>query len=353
MNPPTTSSKARVLIVDDSPTMRSILQKELGSDAGIEIVGTAVDAYEAKDKIIQYDPDVITLDIEMPRMDGLTFLKLIMERRPRPVIILSSLSTPASDKAMEAHKLGAFEVFAKPCGEFSLADLGPLLRQSIKEAKIKYTQKQPSATPHISTTTPARLPSINKNVCLKSILLLGASTGGTEALKDVFLQLPEHIPPILVVQHIPAHFSTAFANRLNSLCPFEVKEAEDGDGVRPDRALIAPGNFHMTLEPKGSQFVVRLNNGPKIWHQRPAVDILFKSAARLKIHTMVAAVLTGMGKDGADGLLELKHAGCRTFSQDEKSSVVYGMPRAAWEIGASEKQVPLDLMAHTLMNAIG
>lgn len=336
--------------------MRIALKKELEKDPDIEVVGTAVDPYDAKDKIIELDPDVITLDIEMPRMDGITFLKLIMERRPRPVIMLSSLSTPGSQKAMEALNAGAFEVYAKPSGDHTLAELAPLLLQSIKAANLRGFQHandpQKSEKQTLSSAS-TRLPNPTKPWSIRQMLLLGASTGGTEALKSFFLQLPEHIPPTLVVQHIPPHFSTAFAERLNTLCPFEVKEAEDGDEVRVGRVLIAPGDYHMTLEYHVNRFQVRLNQEPKIWHQRPAVDVLFQSAAQLGIKSMVGAIFTGMGKDGAEGLLELRKLGCRTFNQDEKSSVVYGMPRAAWELGASEKQVPLERMGHTLLQAFG
>lgn len=331
-----------------------MLRKMLDSDPDIRVIDTATDAYDAKDKIIAHDPDVITLDVEMPRMDGITFLKLIMERRPRPVIILSALTASGSEQAMEALQAGAFEVLGKPGASYQLENLRPLLIQSIKSAS-QHRRKQP---PHYrSPTQPAaatgRLTSTAKAYNTRQILLIGASTGGTEAIKQVFLQLPEFIPPTLIVQHIPPHFSTAFATRLNHLCPFEVKEAEDGDEVIANRALLAPGDFHMTLERSVSGFCVRLNQGPKIWHQRPAVDILFKSAARLNVPQMVGTILTGMGKDGAEGLKELRDIGCKTFNQDEASCVVYGMPRAAWEMGASQKQVPIDQMAQTLIQAIG
>lgn len=342
--------KARVLIVDDSSTARRILFDKLSADPGIEVVDTAFDAYDAKDKIIQHDPDVVTLDVEMPRMDGITFLKLIMDRRPRPVIMLSALTGAGSKHAMEALQAGAFEVFGKPTGAQSLSDIAPLLIESIKAAAHNKQHRPSSLTlKHLSPKAPVA-PS-TKVYNPRQIMLLGASTGGTEALKYFFTNLPSSIPPTLAVQHIPAHFSTAFAERIDSLCPFDVKEAEDGDEVFANRVLIAPGDYHMTLERVGAKFYVKLNQGPKVWHQRPAVDILFKSAARLNIPDMAGAIFTGMGKDGAEGLLELKNIGCKTYNQDEASCVVYGMPRAAWELGASLKEVPLDQMAQTIMNA--
>lgn len=337
----------RVLIVDDSAVVRKLVSDALKSDPDIEVVGTAIDPFAARDKIQQYNPDVITLDLEMPRMDGLTFLKILMAQHPLPVIIMSSLSHRGSEQALEALRLGAFDVLAKPGGPYSFgANLGPQLIGCIKAAagaKVKGQQREavrpaPALISHLRATS------------ARNLILLGASTGGTEALREVLTRLPDGLPPIAIVQHIPPVFSLHFANRLNDLCAFEVREAVDGDKLTPGLALVAPGNFHMLIIRRGDHYAVRVVTGPPVWHQRPAVDLLFKSAADCGLAPRaIAGVLTGMGKDGADGLLRLRQQGAITFSQDEESSVVYGMPRAAWENGGSQQQLPLDRSADFIL----
>ena len=381
--------KIRVLIVDDSAVIRKVVSDALSTDPEIEVVGTAMDPYIARDKIVQLKPDVLTLDIEMPRMDGLTFLKIIMDERPLPVIIMSSLTKTGSHHAMEALRLGAVDVLGKPGGSYSFGDLGPQLIDKIKTAATaklrppKPTRAPfqkatpapgapaPSATSPVVTISskppitavprPVIVPVIRPPLTAlarptrhhpRRLILLGASTGGTEALREVLTHLPGDLPGIAIVQHIPAHFSRAFAERLNATCAMEVREAVDGDRLVPGLALIAPGNFHMMLQWAADGYRVRVTDGPMVWHQRPAVDMLFKSAADLTGIQAIAGILTGMGKDGAEGLLRLREKGAMTFAQDEESSVVYGMPRTAWENGAAQRQLSLDHVAAHIIQAV-
>lgn len=337
--------KIRVLIVDDSAVVRKLASDALARDPEIEVVGTAADPYVARDKLKELSPDVITLDLEMPRMDGLTFLRLLMEAKPMPVIVMSSLTQRGSDYALEALRLGAVDILGKPSGSYSFGDLGPQLIAKIKaaaSARVRSGRTAPLLSQAISAEKTTGTFSGNP----RSLILLGASTGGTEALRDVLTQLPVNLPGIAVVQHIPATFSKAFADRLNSLCKIAVREATDGERLLPGTALIAPGNFHLMLQWAGSHYRARVVTGPQVWHQRPAVDLLFKSAADCGAgpHT-IAGVLTGMGKDGADGLLRLREKGASTFTQDEASCVVYGMPKAAFDNGASQIQLSLDRIA--------
>ena len=341
--------RIRVLVVDDSALVRKLVSDALKNDPEIEVVGTAVDPYAARDKIKELNPDVLTLDLEMPRMDGLTFLKIIMEQRPLPVIIMSSLTQRGSDYAFEALRLGAFDVLAKPSGSSSFGDLGPQLISRIKAtagARIRRVQAgalQPKKNV-------ARTPVTRSRGSPRDLILLGASTGGTEALREVLTHLPGDLPGIAIVQHIPPVFSRTFAERLNDLCAFEVREAVDGDKLKPGLALVAPGNFHLMVQWVHDHYAVRVTTGPAVWHQRPAVDLLFKSAAEPAIAPHVlAGVFTGMGRDGADGLLRLRERGAKTFAQDEASSVVYGMPRAAWENGGAQSQVSLDRAADFIL----
>jgi two-component system chemotaxis response regulator CheB len=320
----------RVLIVDDSAVVRRLAAEALAADPGIEVVGTAADPYIARDKVRELEPDVMTLDLEMPRMDGLTFLRLLMESRPMPVIVMSSLTQRGSEYALEALQLGAVDVIAKPAGSFSFGDFGPRLIAGVRSA------------------AGARLASP------RALILLGASTGGTEALREVLTALPDGLPPIAIVQHIPATFSRAFADRLNQLCACEVREAVDGDLLRPGLALVAPGNFHLLIQRRGPGYAARVVTGPQVWHQRPAVDLLFKSAVECGAapHAL-AGVLTGMGKDGAEGLKLLRAKGAATFAQDEATSVVYGMPKAAFENGGARHVLPLSRIAAHLLRHSG
>jgi two-component system chemotaxis response regulator CheB len=362
----------KVLVVDDSATVRQLLTRMLSQDPEIQVVGAAQDPYVARDKILELSPDVITLDIEMPRMDGITFLKILMEQRPMPVIIISSLTQAGSAIALEALHIGAVDVMAKPGSSFMVGDIGPQLIDKIKAAAIARgikkrartvpqvaDAKNPTAAakPFRAVAPPGQIahkPALTKKFNPRATLLLGASTGGTEALREVLIHLPADIPPTFVVQHIPAHFSKAFADRLNQLCPFKVKEAQEGDVGVPGQVLVAPGDFHMTLHWTGAVYRVALKQGPMVWHQRPAVDVLFDSAVSVGAAPFATcAVLTGMGRDGADGLLKLKQGGAQTFAQDEASCVVYGMPKACVELGAADKVVSLGEMARQLQGAYG
>ncbi len=333
--------KIRVLIADDSAVVRRCVRDVLAADPEIEVVGTAVDPYVAQGLIAELAPDVLTLDLEMPRMDGLTFLRLLMEQRPLPVIVMSSLTQEGSAYALEALRLGAVDVLAKP-GPYAIGDLGPQLTAKIKA--VAGARPRPSRAPLRPVfPAPAAFP---RRRDPRALILLGASTGGTEALREVLTHLPTELPGIVIVQHIPAMFSRTFADRLNQLCALEVREAADGDEVRSGTALIAPGNFHLFVQWNGDRYVVRVAGGPAVWHQRPAVDLLFHSALEAGAGPhCVAGLLTGMGRDGAEGLLQLRREGAITFAQDEATSVVFGMPRAAWENGATQNLLPIESIA--------
>jgi two-component system chemotaxis response regulator CheB len=330
----------RVLVVDDSAIVRNIFTRELDKHSDIEVVGTAPDPYIARDKIVKLKPDVITLDIEMPRMDGITFLGKLMKHYPLPVIIVSSLTRNGGKMALEAIDKGAVEVLAKPGEAYSVGDLSEQLADKIRAASRVDVKKNMSTTQQVVSRpqvayTKALSETTNK------VLAIGASTGGTEAIKAVLTQLPRNIPGTVIVQHMPPNFTTAFAARLDGLCEFEVKEAEDGDVVRPGLALIAPGNFHMMLSRSGARYYVRVRTGPMVHHQRPAVDVLFKSVARYAGANAAGVILTGMGKDGAEGLLEMKNAGAPTIAQNEESCVVFGMPKEAIKLGGADKILDL------------
>jgi len=334
----------RVLIVDDSAIVRKIFKETLSKEPDIEVVGTAMDPYIARDKIIKTNPDVITLDLEMPRMDGLTFLRKIMRYHPLPVIIVSSLTKNGSKTALKAMEAGAVEVLSKPGSAYSVGELTEDLSHKVRAAaaikhRLSKARVQTSPPPIYQSVSPAL------EVTTDKILAIGASTGGTEAIKQVLTRLPANSPGIVIVQHMPPKFTTAFAERLNTLSAIDVKEAENGDIVRQGRALLAPGNFHMVLRRSGAKYSVEVKTGPRVHHQRPAVDILFKSVARSAGKNAVGVLLTGMGSDGAEGLLLMKNAGAYTITQDEETSVVFGMPREALKIGASTQVSPIQDVA--------
>lgn len=342
--------KIRVLVVDDSMVVRKVVTDALRTDPEIDVVGTANDPYMARDKILELKPDVITLDIEMPKMDGLTFLKLIMKQHPMPVIIMSSLTQAGSRIALDALEAGAVDVLLKPGSSVFLSDMTPDLIMKIKAAAHARGKSQPTGTGTAGAA--GRIAGGITRYHSKQLILLGASTGGTEALREVFSQLPGDLPGICIVQHIPGSFSGAFAERLNSVSAIEVREAKDGDVLRRGLALVAPGDFHMLLHKRGEEgFMVQIKQGPKVMHHRPSIDLLFESAAPIAGVRAVAGIFTGMGSDGASGLLALRKAGARTFAQDEKTSVVYGMPRVAAEVGAVEKVLPLSAIPAYIVKA--
>ena len=335
-----------VLIVDDSAVVRNTLKEELGKDPEIHVVGTAPDPYVARDRIIQLKPDVITLDIEMPRMDGISFLAKIMQHYPLPVIVISSLSTEGSEIALNALELGAVEAFAKPGVAHSVGELGQRLRQAIKDAaSSKIVFRKPALVPIVSKPT-ALAQTTNK------IVAIGASTGGTTALEVVLRQFPRNAPGTVIVQHMPAGFTKAFSDRLNKCCEVSVKEAEDGDQILSGHVLIAPGNKHMAVKRSGSQYHVVVKDGPLVGHHRPAVEVLFRSVATHVGANAVGIMLTGMGADGAAGMKTMKDAGARTIAQDEASCVVFGMPRAAIEAGGVDKIVSLERITPEMLKII-
>jgi two-component system chemotaxis response regulator CheB len=322
----------KVLVVDDSAIVRKVFSEQLSRQRGIEVVGTAPDPYVAREKIVKLKPDVITLDIEMPRMDGITFLKKLMQYYPLPVIIVSSLTTKGSKLALEALSIGALEVISKPGEAYSVGDMSLQLAEKIRAvygAKLKSANSRTVERPAESIIESKAL-----SATTHKIIAVGASTGGTEAIKQVLMRLPRNTPGVVVVQHMPAQFTASFAERLNELCPMTVKEAVNGDTVTPGQVLIAPGNFHMLLKRSGARYYVEVKTGPLVHYQRPAVDVLFKSVARYAGANALGIILTGMGKDGAAGMLDMKKAGAVNIAQDERSSVVFGMPKEAIAVGA-------------------
>lgn len=337
----------RVLVVDDSAIVRKVFTEELTKEKGIEVIGTAPDPYVARDKIVMLKPDVVTLDIEMPRMDGITFLKKLMRYYPLPVIIVSSLTTKGSQLALEALSIGALEVVSKPSASYSVGDMSVQLADKIRAvAKVRVAAMTGSAK-GLGSQPGQKIGSHALAETTHKIIAIGASTGGTEALKAVLTRLPATTPGILIVQHMPAKFTTSFAQRLNDLCEMTVKEAADGDTVTKGLALIAPGNYHMLLKRSGARYYVAVKQGPLVHHQRPSADVLFQSVADYAGANALGIILTGMGADGAEGLLKMRSAGAKTIAQDEKSCVVFGMPKEAIKLGGVDKVVPLDEIAQT------
>jgi len=337
--------KIRVLIVDDSAIVRKILTDALAGEPDLEVVGTAPDPFVARDKILSLDPDVITLDIEMPRMDGLTFLKKLMHFHPLPAIVISSLAQPSCRAALEALSLGAIEVLAKPGGPYSVGELRQSLGAKIRVAAA--TRPRPGMlVPPPATPRP---PESANNLPQSTVIAIGASTGGTEAIAAVLGRLPESTPGVLIVQHIPAEFSRAFAARLNDKCPMEVREAREGDALHTGLALVAPGDFHMVLQRRGGAYFVSIRGGPRVCYQRPSVDVLFLSVAEAAGAESVGVLLTGMGSDGARGLLKMRQTGSRTIAQDEASCVVFGMPREAVVLGAAEQVLSLSAIPPAIL----
>jgi two-component system chemotaxis response regulator CheB len=335
----------KVLVVDDSAIVRQTFQQELPKDPEIEVIGTALDPYVARDKIIALKPDVITLDIEMPRMDGLTFLRKLMHFYPIPVIIVSSLSQQGSKIALDALESGAIEVMAKPGAAYTVGDMAIELRQKIKAAAMAKGSLAKNANQKpIEIERPKALSKTTNKV-----VILGASTGGTQAIELFMKSLPQISPGIVIVQHMPPGFTKAFAERLNGLCDVEVKEAENGDVVMNGRALIAPGNTHMLIKRSGAQYFVEVKDGPLVNHHRPSVEVLFQSAAQHVGPNAIGVMLTGMGADGAQGMKKMRDMGAVNICQDEQSCVVFGMPKAAIESGAAEYILPLQKIAGQVM----
>ena len=354
-------AKIKVLICDDSAMVRKILTTELSKDKEIEIIGAVPDPYIARDKIVAEKPDVLLLDVEMPRMDGLTFLQKLMKHYPIRVIIVSSLAERGSEVAMKAVEYGALEVMCKPGSMYSVGDMSEQLIDKIKSVaavpdfKLKMIADNAAANASKAKTAggPAKAAPVHSMIkTTNKIIAIGASTGGTEALREVLVTLPANIPPIVIVQHMPQHFTKTFAERLDSLCTIKVKEAGDMEILAPGKALIAPGNRHMQIVRSGAVYYAKLMDGPLVHHQRPAVENLFYSVAEYVGRNSVGVILTGMGKDGALGMLEMKKQGAHTIAQDEKSCVVFGMPKEAIDAGAVNQIVSLRDIPAAIIKAV-
>ncbi len=322
----------RVLIVDDSAVVRELLQRNLSRDPEIDVVGTAPDPYVARDKIVALKPDVISLDVEMPRMDGITFLKKLMTYYPLPVVILSSLTPKGGALAVEALEAGAFDVMSKTRSADGDEDIYAELTAKLKAAaRVKPASR--------ADFFPVRLAMPRGT---SKVVAVGASTGGTVALMGLLSAMPSNAPGFVIVQHMPKHFTRAFANRLNQICEIEVKEAENGDAVGPGRALIAPGDLHTLLRRGGGSYFVEVKNGPLVTRHRPSVNTLFKSVSRAAGRNAIGVILTGMGNDGAEGMKEMKDSGAYTIAQDEASCVVFGMPKEAIALKCVDCVLPMD-----------
>ncbi|MDX8396014.1 MAG: chemotaxis response regulator protein-glutamate methylesterase [Mariprofundaceae bacterium] len=352
--------KIKVLIIDDSALVRQLLTKIFDGDKDLEVIGVAADPLIAREKIKALKPDVLTLDVEMPRMDGLTFLENLMRLRPMPVVMISTLTEKGADVTLRALELGAIDFVSKP-------KLGATYK--IEDYSIEICEKvKTAAKAHVRALTrkPATTSSQNSDAVIKksaikpgrfrttdTIVAIGASTGGTEAIKEVLMTLPPNFPGVIITQHIPAAFSKPFAERVNQASAIEVCEASDGQQVLPGHAYIAPGDKHMLLERSGARYICRLNDGPPVNRHKPSVDVMFRSVAQNAGGNAIGVILTGMGADGAEGLKEMLEAGAKTIGQDENSSVVWGMPGAAFKIGAVQTVLPLNKVSETLVANAG
>ena len=333
-------AKIKVLIVDDSALIRGVMKEIINSQPDMEVVGVAPDPLVARDLIKQTNPDVLTLDVEMPKMDGLDFLERLMRLRPMPVLMVSSLTERGSEITMRALELGAVDFVTKPkvsiqSGMLEYTDLIAEKIRIASHARIK--SRTPPGTQPAGTLAPLRNPFTSS----EKLIIIGASTGGTEAIKEFLVQLPPDCPGILITQHMPEGFTRSFANRLDKLCKISVKEAEGGERVLPGHAYLAPGHSHLLLVRSGANYMTRLDQGPPVNRHRPSVDVLFSSAAASAGKNAVGVILTGMGKDGAAGMLEMQKAGAYNLAQDEASCVVFGMPKEAIAIGATHDVAPL------------
>lgn len=338
----------KVLVVDDSAVVRQILSQELSKDPDLEVVGTAPDPFVARDKIVLLKPDVLTLDIEMPRMEGVTFLRKLMRHYPMPVVVVSSLTGKGSDVALKALEAGAVDVLTKPGAAYTVGDLTVALCEKLKAASVVNMEKHLKS---LAKTPPA--PRVGAMVrTTNKVLAIGASTGGTVALTQIFQALPAGTPGTVVTQHMPEHFTKSFAARMNEASAMQIKEAETGDSVVEGVALIAPGNQHLLLRRSGARYFVEVKPGPLVNRHRPSVDVMFRSVARTAGSNAVGILCTGMGGDGAKGLLEMKKAGAPTIGQDEASCIVFGMPRVAGELGAVDRFVPLNHIPQAIAESL-
>ena len=340
----------KVLIVDDSALMRALLTEIIGGAPDLEVVGSAPDAIAAREMIKSLNPDVLTLDVEMPKMDGLEFLERLMKLRPMPVVMISSLTARGSEVTLKALELGAVDFVAKPRAESIslLQGYTEEIRDKIRAAKDAHLQR-PSAPKTIARSAEAPLAGASSRVLNEKIIAIGASTGGTEAIKDVLIRLPAQVPGIVMVQHMPETFTPSFAKRLDSLGALRVVEAQGGERIQPGHAYLAPGHSHMTIKRVGAGWVTELSKSEPVNRHRPAVDVLFQSVAKEVGKNAVGVILTGMGKDGAQGMLAMRQAGAWNIGQDQESCVVYGMPREAAIVGAVDEVVSLNDVAARIL----
>lgn len=353
--------KVRVLVVDDSALVRQMLTEILNGDAGIEVVDTAADPYVAREKIKKLNPDVLTLDVEMPRMDGVTFLSNLMRLRPMPVVMISSLTERGAAVTLQALELGAVDFVPKPKVDVAhgLQEYARQIREKVKMAAGARVGQRSGRPPTPVAVVPklsadavlGRGPAPAKFRTTEQLIAIGASTGGTEAIKEVLIRMPADSPATVITQHIPEAFSGPFARRMNDASALSVCEAQDGQQIIPGHAYIAPGNRHLLVVRDGARYVCRLHDGPPVNRHRPSVDVMFRSVAQSAGANAVGVILTGMGGDGAEGLLEMREAGAQTFAQDEATSVVWGMPGEAVKRGAASTVVPLERVADSLLRA--
>lgn len=350
-------NKIRVLTVDDSALMRQVLAALLAKDPQIVVVGSAPDPYIAREKIKALNPDVLTLDVEMPKMDGITFLEKLMRGHPMPVVMVSSLTELGCETTLRALELGAVDFITKPKIDLreGMEEIAQDLIAKVKaaaQARVKASAVRRDTPGSEARSAMHEIGSASSSAMIKTtdtIIAIGSSTGGTEAVKDVLVMLPPDTPPILITQHMPERFTKTWADRMNSLCRISIKEAEDGDSALPGHALVAPGGYHMTLVRSGARYTVRINQDPPVNRHRPSVDVTFASVARCAGANAVGVILTGMGGDGAREMLTMKRAGAFTIAQDEASCVVFGMPKEAIKTGAVDKVLPLDDIAGAIL----
>ncbi len=348
-NPSTRVRPVRVLVVDDSALVREVLRAGLSADPGIEVVGTATDPFNARDKIVKLRPDVLTLDVEMPKMDGVEFLRQLMPQFPVPVVMVSALTERGKKITLEALDSGAVDFVTKPSSNLA-AGLEGMMTQLRTKVKVASTAnvahwKGRKPGPRVAPSTQRALTASTNHA-----IIIGASTGGTEAIREVITRFPVNTPGVVIVQHMPAGFTRMFAERLNELSAMTVIEAKDGDSIIPGRVLIAPGEKQLEIKRSGGSYKVRCFEGPKVNGHCPSVEVMMKSAAIAFGKHAVGVMLTGMGGDGAVGLKAMRDAGARTVAQDQKTSVVFGMPKVAWEMGAAEKLVALNRISDTVLN---